>query len=79
MLLEVPEGVILNGVDEGLRHGVDGKLGEDLNEDKTENEVNGELLSLGQVVLIPLADRVRGRVGCRLSVMNEQWWGTEPN
>ena len=58
---EVLKGIVLNGVDKGLRHRVDRQLGQNLNENKTEQKLNGQLLSLSEVLLITLAGWV-GRV-----------------
>ena len=55
------EGIVLNGVDEGLRYRVDREFGQNLNENQTEEKLNGQLLSLCQVLLITLTGWV-GRV-----------------
>ena len=58
--LEMLEGVVLNGVDEGLRHRVDRELCENLNEYKAKEKLNSQLLSLYKILLVTLAGWVRG-------------------
>lgn len=51
------EGIVFDGMDEGLGHWVDRQFGQHLYQHQAEDEVYGELLPLCQVVLLPPADR----------------------
>ena len=56
------EGIVFNGVDEGLWYRVDRDLGQNLYENQAEEKFNRQLLSLCKVLLLPLTGWV-GRVG----------------
>ena len=64
------EGVVLNGVDEGLWHWVHRELSQHFDQHQAEDEVDGKLLSLRQVVFVSLADWKRGICGFPVQAKN---------